>query len=75
VKAVRLSEEAAEELTDAATWYRDRRPGLEAEFLAEIERLLPLIGRAPAAFPRLLIPAGLGPKGIAAAISLCVDFY
>lgn len=54
MKAVRLSEEAIGELLDAAVWYRVRRPGLESEFLAEVDRVLPLIGSSPASFPRLL---------------------
>ena len=53
MSGVQLSAEAIDDLTDAAAWYRDRRPGLELEFLAEIESVLPLIERAPAAFPRL----------------------
>jgi toxin ParE1/3/4 len=54
VSAVRLSSEAIDELVEAAAWYRARRPGLEDEFLAEFDRILPLIGRSPASFPRLL---------------------
>jgi toxin ParE1/3/4 len=51
---VRLSPEAVGELAEAAAWYRERRRGLELEFLAEVERILPMIGDCPAAFPRLL---------------------
>lgn len=54
MKVVRLSPEAIDELVEAAAWYRARRPGLESEFLAEVDRVLPLIGGSPAAFPRLL---------------------
>jgi plasmid stabilization system protein ParE len=54
VIVVRLSPEAIDELADAAGWYRERRPGLELELLAELERVLLLIGNAPARFPRLL---------------------
>jgi plasmid stabilization system protein ParE len=54
VKVVRLSPEAIDEVVEAAAWYRARRPGLESEFLAEVDRVLPLIGDSPAAFPRLL---------------------
>jgi len=54
VSVVRLSAEAIDELVEAAAWYREQRPGLESEFLDEIERVLPLIGNAPASFPRLL---------------------
>jgi plasmid stabilization system protein ParE len=60
VSAVRLSQEAVAELAEAAQWYAARRPGLELEFLAEVERVLPLIGTSPASFPRLLdLPADL----------------
>jgi plasmid stabilization system protein ParE len=60
VKGLRLSQEAIDELLEAAEWYRARRPGLEAEFLAEMDRVLPLIGSSPTAFPRLLhLPADL----------------
>lgn len=54
MKDVRLSEEAIAELLEAAVWYRARRPGLESEFLAEVDHVLPLIGTSPVAFPRLL---------------------
>lgn len=60
MSVVRLSPEAVDELVEAALWYRARRPGLEVEFLAEVERVLPLIERSPASFPRLLdVPADL----------------
>jgi plasmid stabilization system protein ParE len=54
VSIVRLSREAIDELIEAAAWYSARRPGLEMEFLAEVERELPLIESSPASFPRLL---------------------
>lgn len=44
MNVVRLSPEAIDELVEAAVWYRARRPGLESEFLAEFDRVLPLIG-------------------------------
>jgi toxin ParE1/3/4 len=60
VKVVRLSPEAIDELVEAAEWYQSRRPGLESEFLAEVDRVLPLIASSPKAFPRLLdLPADL----------------
>ena len=60
MSAVRLSSEAVDELVEAAVWYRARQPGLELEFLTEVERILPLIGNAPGSFPRLLdVPGGL----------------
>jgi toxin ParE1/3/4 len=54
LSVVRLSPEAVDELAEAAVWYRSRRPGLELEFLVEVERILPMIGDSPASFPRLL---------------------
>jgi hypothetical protein len=41
VSAVRLSQEAVNELVEAAAWYGERRSGLELGFLAEIEQVLP----------------------------------
>jgi len=59
VSIVRLSPEAVDELVEVAA-YRGQRPGLELEFLAEVDRVLPLIGSSPASFPRLLnVPEGL----------------
>lgn len=54
MSVVRLSPEAIDELVEVAAWYRGRRPGLEIEFLFEVERVLPLIGHSPASFPRIL---------------------
>ena len=54
MSVVRLSPEAVDELVEVAAWYRGQRPGLELEFLAEVDRVLPLIGGSPASFPRLL---------------------
>ena len=54
MSAVRLSSEAVDELAEAAAWYGECQPGLELEFLAEIEQVLPLIGTSPESFPRLL---------------------
>ncbi len=60
MNVIRLSPEAIDELVETAVWYRAQRPGLESEFLDEIERVLPLIESSPASFPRLLdIPADL----------------
>jgi len=60
VSDVRLSEEAVAELSEAAGWYEAQRPGLEAEFLDEVDGILPLIGAHPGSFPRLLdVPADL----------------
>jgi plasmid stabilization system protein ParE len=54
VSAVRLFPEAVTELAEAADWYAARRPGLEVDFLAQVERILLVIERSPASFPRLL---------------------
>jgi plasmid stabilization system protein ParE len=56
VKTVRLSAEADDEVVDAAAWYHDQRPGLELEFLAELESALDVISRRPASFPKLMMP-------------------
>jgi hypothetical protein len=59
LKEVRLSPEAVTELSEAAVWSREQRPGLDTEFILEVERALPLIGTSPSAFPRLLdLPTG-----------------
>jgi plasmid stabilization system protein ParE len=59
VSAVRLSPEAVDEVAEAAAWYQGRRPGLEVEFLAEFEGVLPLIENSPASFSRVPdLPAG-----------------
>ena len=54
MRPARLSSEAVEELFEAAAWYRDQQPGLELEFLAEVDRILPLLETSPASFPRVL---------------------
>jgi hypothetical protein len=51
VSAVRLSPEAVAELAEAAQWYAARGPGLEVDFLTEVDRVLPVIGSSPATFP------------------------
>ncbi len=54
MKECRLSREAVVEIAEAAAWYASRQPGLETEFLNEMERILPLIGSYPDSFPLLL---------------------
>jgi hypothetical protein len=44
VTGVRLSSETVDELADAAAWYGERRPGLEVDFLVEVDRVLQLTG-------------------------------
>lgn len=59
MKPVTLSRDAADEVTDISRWYDDRRPGLGAELLDEIEAFLPHVGERPAAFPMLHATPGL----------------
>jgi hypothetical protein len=61
VRAIRLFPEAVAELAEAAEWYSGRRPGLELDFLDQVERILLVIEGSPASFPRLLdLPEDLG---------------
>jgi len=61
VSVVRLFPEAVAELAEAADWYAARRPRLELDFLNQVERILLVIERSPASFPRLLdLPEDLG---------------
>jgi hypothetical protein len=60
VKPVRLSPEAVDELVEASGWYAGQRPGLESEFLLEVERVLAVIEASPMSCPRLLdVPVDL----------------
>jgi toxin ParE1/3/4 len=58
VTPVRFSPEVRDELAEAALWYEARRAGLGAEFLSEVEAVLPLLESRPHSFPRL---EGLAP--------------
>jgi len=42
---------ARAELDGAALWYEDRRPGLGAQFITEIDRAVDLAARHPDRFP------------------------
>ena len=42
---------ASREISDATAWYHARQPGLEQEFLAEIDRCLDLIAEHPLRYP------------------------
>jgi plasmid stabilization system protein ParE len=53
VKPVRLAREAANELTEAATWYEKKQSGLGERFLGEVNHTFVVITSRPAAFPRL----------------------
>ena len=48
---VNLRTDAEQDLTDAAVWYEEQRPGLGGEFLDEVFRTITLIGENPAMFP------------------------
>jgi len=54
VKECRLSHEAVGEIAEAKAWYGARQPGLDTEFLDEVERVLPLLAEQPQSFPLLL---------------------
>lgn len=47
----RYDREAREELTAAAEWYEDRRPGLGLDFVAEVTRAVASICEGPEAWP------------------------
>jgi toxin ParE1/3/4 len=51
IRAVVLRRAARREFDDAALWYEERRVGLGAEFVAEIERALGLVAENPERFP------------------------
>jgi plasmid stabilization system protein ParE len=53
VKPVSLSPEAVVELTEAASWYEARQPGLAIRFLQEIDQAGHAIRSRPLSFPRL----------------------
>ena len=50
---LRLDPAAVEEIHTAAAWYEERRSGLAADLLGEVEQTLELISLRPATFPRL----------------------
>jgi toxin ParE1/3/4 len=53
VKPLGLSPEAVVELTEAASWYETRQPGLAIRFLQEIDQAQHAIQSRPLSFPRL----------------------
>jgi toxin ParE1/3/4 len=53
VKPLGLSPEAVVELTEAASWYETRKPGLAIRFLQEIDQAQHAIRSRPLSFPRL----------------------
>jgi toxin ParE1/3/4 len=53
VKPLGLSLEAIVELTEAASWYETRQPGLAIRFLQEIDQARHAIQSRPLSFPRL----------------------
>ena len=67
MKPVRLGGDAEAELTAAADWYEAQRPGLKAEFVAAVRRVLeqvsllppsgfPMKTRGPAVVRRVPVP-------------------
>jgi toxin ParE1/3/4 len=50
-KSLKFQAGASREISDATAWYHARRPGLEQEFLAEIDRCLDLIAQHPLRYP------------------------
>ena len=50
-RSVVLRRAAQRELEEAALWYEERRLGLGAEFVAEIERAIGLVVESPERFP------------------------
>jgi plasmid stabilization system protein ParE len=46
-KRIRVEDAARDELRAAVAWYEEKRPGLGAEFLAEVQGTLELIERHP----------------------------
>ena len=53
MKPLSLSPEAIVELTEAASWYETRQPGLAIRFLQEIDQARHEIQSRPLSFPRL----------------------
>lgn len=53
MKPVSLSPEAVVELSQAASWYESRRPGLAIRFLHEIDQARHAIQSRPLSFARL----------------------
>ncbi|MEE4191621.1 MAG: type II toxin-antitoxin system RelE/ParE family toxin [Halieaceae bacterium] len=49
--AVRLREEADQDLRDAAEWYEKQRAGLGAQFLDQVLKTVNTIGDQPESFP------------------------
>lgn len=47
----RYHRQAREELSQAAEWYEDRRPGLGADLLAEVKRVLAVLVKLPLSSP------------------------
>ena len=58
MKAISLSGEAIEELTEAAIWYETRQPGLAKRFLEEVDHAQYTIQSRPLSFPRLATTSG-----------------
>ena len=53
MKPISLSPEAVRKLTEAASWYETRQPGLAIRFLQEVGQAQQAIQSRPLSFPRL----------------------
>ena len=51
IRDVRLRPEAEQDLSDAAGWYEEQRPGLGHEFLDEVLEVFSVIAEAPHMYP------------------------
>lgn len=47
-----IKEEAADEISDAFTWYEDRKEGLGSEFVGSLEKYLARITKKPLLYPK-----------------------
>jgi plasmid stabilization system protein ParE len=50
---LRIERDAGHDISEAALWYEDRRPGLGLEFLEQIDLIFERIAQSPFQFPRI----------------------
>ena len=50
MKPIRLTPQAVQDLEDAAAYYHDQAPGIDASFLEEVRTVLDAIRKSPEAF-------------------------
>lgn len=53
MRPIRLRPAAVAELTEAWTWYEEKRPGLGEEFMACLDAAFAEVSRAPETWPRV----------------------